>query len=52
MSGGDILVWPDGDWCLAEDLHEYTWKSDDYRVLTEGTDEHAAWVREQSGSGS
>ena len=28
-------VWPDGTYCLKEDLAEYSWKSDDYEILTD-----------------
>ena len=27
----NICIWPDGTWCRKENLHEYTWKSDDYK---------------------
>ena len=26
-----ICIWPDGTWCRKENLHEYNWKSDDYK---------------------
>lgn len=34
IDGSDVVRWPDGTWCYAEDLHEYSWMSDDYEVLT------------------
>ena len=30
-----FCVWPDGDWCRFEDIQEYSWKSDDYRLQEE-----------------
>ena len=27
-----MAVWPDGDWCLLDEIEEFTWKSDDYVV--------------------
>ena len=30
----DLVVWPDDSWCYLEDLEEYTWKSDDYVVVS------------------
>lgn len=34
----DLIVWPDGDQCLREDMDDYTWKSDDYEVVPFGSD--------------
>lgn len=31
----DVILWPDGCWCRRSDLHEFTWKSDDYEVIPE-----------------
>ena len=28
-----IMYWPDGDWCYADNLEEFSWKSDDYATL-------------------
>lgn len=28
-----VVVWPDGTWCDEEDLHEYTYMSDDYETV-------------------
>lgn len=30
----DICIWPDCTWCHEEDIEEYQWKSDDFRVAT------------------
>ena len=27
-----VYIWPDGDWCYEDELQEYSWKSDDYKV--------------------
>lgn len=29
----DLILWPDGDFCLAEDLDDFGWKSDDYERI-------------------
>lgn len=34
----DIVVWPDGTVCFYSELSEFTWKSDDYEIVAEGTD--------------
>ena len=26
-----IIVWPDGTWCYLEDVHDFSWKSDDFQ---------------------
>ena len=28
-----ICVWLDGTWCRHSEVHEYTWKSDDYAMF-------------------
>jgi len=28
-----IYVWPDGEWCYTDELHEYQDKSDDYLLI-------------------
>lgn len=33
-------VWPDGDFCLLEEVSEFSHKSDDYEVATVGDVEH------------
>lgn len=30
----DICIWPDCTWCHEEEVEEYAWKSDDFRVVT------------------
>jgi hypothetical protein len=32
MSSEDIIEWPCGTWCYRDELHEYTYMSDDYMV--------------------
>lgn len=29
----DIIMWPDGSWCYREQLSEYNYMSDDYRII-------------------
>ena len=33
ISAADVCLWPDGTWCLHEDLGEYGHMSDDYEVV-------------------
>jgi hypothetical protein len=37
MSKEDIILWPDGTICFAEELDQYGWKSDDYERIEVGT---------------
>lgn len=30
----DMIIWADDSWCYREELHDFTWKSDDYRVVS------------------
>ena len=41
----DLILWPDGVWCFRGNLHEYTHKSDDYRVIPVDTDEWDTFLR-------
>jgi len=34
MNSEDLIIWPDNSWCYAEELEEYTWKSDDYVLVS------------------
>ena len=36
VEDGKILIcaWPDGTWCLKEDIEEYTHMSDDYFIVS------------------
>jgi hypothetical protein len=43
MSTHDLIVWPDDTFCFAEELEEFSWKSDDYERIPFGTDR---WHRE------
>jgi hypothetical protein len=36
----DLVLWPDGTWCLYEALNEYGHMSDDYRVIEDGSAEY------------
>lgn len=38
----DIIEWADGTWCYRYELSEYSFMSDDYRVIADGSDE---WCR-------
>ncbi len=33
-----VYVWPDGIWCLVEDVEQYAHKSDDYTKVTADAD--------------
>jgi hypothetical protein len=48
MDREDVYLWPDGDWCFADNLGEYGWKSDDYRRVSFGTPEWDAVVNEKA----
>lgn len=39
----DIIVWPDGTWCYRYDLPGYSWKSDDYKVLEQESEDWYAF---------
>ena len=28
-----VCIWPDGTWCLLSEVEEYSWMSDDYRIV-------------------
>ena len=28
-----VCIWPDNDWCFTENIEEYDWKSDDYKIV-------------------
>lgn len=34
----DIILWPDETWCFYSELWEFHWMSDDYEVISYGTD--------------
>ena len=36
---GDIILWPNNDWCYRFELEVMTHKSDDYRIVPVNTDE-------------
>ena len=36
----NLIVWPDGTTCFADDLKEFSYKSDDYEVVEFGTPEY------------
>ena len=48
ISSLDLIIWPDGTWTLRQDLHEYSYMSDDYIVYPEGCDEWLAFFYEDS----
>lgn len=33
ISAADVCLWPDGTWCLHEDLGEMSHLGDDYEVI-------------------
>jgi hypothetical protein len=39
MNPGDILLWPDGFWCLREELCNEFLRDDNYRVILHRCDE-------------
>lgn len=28
-----VCIWPDGTWCLLDEVEEFRWMSDDYKVV-------------------
>lgn len=42
----DIILWPDGDCCFADELHEFGYKSDDYEVIKLGTQRYDDLIEE------
>lgn len=49
MGNNDYLVWPDGTWCMAEDMEGYHFMSDDFRVIKFGTQEWMDFYKEVEG---
>lgn len=33
----DLIIWPNGTWCYRCDLHEFSFMSDDYQIIAEGS---------------
>lgn len=42
----DIVLWPDGCWCIREELPGYEWKSDDYQVLFVDSPEYVKFLED------
>jgi hypothetical protein len=42
LNPDDILLWPDGFWCLREEFRKEFLRGDNYRVILRDTDE---WLR-------
>ena len=40
IQSNDLILWPDGTWCLYEQIHEYSHMSDDYTVVPADTPEY------------
>lgn len=38
MTLEDVCLWPDGSWCFFEDIMEMSHMSDDYEVISAGSD--------------
>jgi len=46
ISPEDVILWPDGTWCLRADLAGYSYMSDDYLVIAFGSPEWDARAAE------
>ena len=40
----DLVIWPDNTWCFAEELDDYSWKSDDYIVISVEHEKYAYFI--------
>jgi hypothetical protein len=43
----DLIRWPDGTVCYRGNLHEYTYMSDDYEVITDESPEYEMIVAQE-----
>lgn len=48
IRGDDVCLWPDGTWCLHEDLGEYGYMSDDYEVVPAEDPRHETITNEET----
>lgn len=46
MNQEDVCVWADGTWCYVYELQDYQHMSDDYFVLSEGSNEYYNFLNE------
>ncbi|MNU33556.1 hypothetical protein D3C71_221190 [compost metagenome] len=47
LRADDVHLWPDGTWCLHEDLGEYGHMSDDYEIITPADPRYETITQEQ-----
>ena len=40
----DLVIWPDNTWCFAEEIDSYSWKSDDYVVISVEHEKYAYFI--------
>ena len=46
----DILLWPNGIWCFREELHEYSFREQNYREIAYLSEEWVALIEKSKGS--
>jgi len=46
MNSDDICLWPDGTWCYWNEIGDYSYMSDDYEVIAEGTSKYDQFLME------
>ena len=51
MSGDDILLWPCGTWCYANEIAEFSFMSDDYERLSPGEDRYKQLAEDEFRAG-
>ena len=44
-SSEDIVLWPDDTACFREELHSFSWKSDDYEIIPVGSERYDALLQ-------
>ena len=43
-----LIIWPDGSWCYVEELHEFSHKSDDWRVICPDDERYQPFIEANS----
>ena len=43
----DIFLWADGTWCHRYSYEEYSWMSDDFRIISFDSEEYNKFMQEE-----
>lgn len=43
----DICLWANGEWSYLGEIEQFPWRSDDYELLREGSEEWEKFVKEE-----